>query len=561
MRYAQVVIGPAGSGKSTYCSFMQRHAQDSKRVIEVVNLDPAAEHFDYQPLVDIRDLIQLDDAMDDEELHYGPNGGLVFCLEFLIENQEWLKNQLCGGGDEEEDGLNVEPDDDYILFDMPGQIELFTHLNMGKQLVQLLESWNFRICTVFLVDSQFMIDGAKFLSGTMAALSVMANLEMPHVNVLTKMDLLSKTARKQLDKYLDPDPRALLGDVTQESAWGRSHRKLSEAIGSLIEDFSLSQEPQTPVPKKKKKTSVTSSWTYSSINAVEEHPCVWEYSIPDYKDRNKREQAWRDIKENCPGHTVEDCKAKWANVKTAFQNVKKKNKAKSGQGAENIQPHWPHWTAMQFYNQHYTSKSSSSVSTLDVEETQPGCSIHYENILLVVTPAIDYMKTALQPLKVLYPNMIYVNCLLQSYQKMLEYLQIHFTQVDTFINSCEAVFSKSPHHQHIIRTKYNNLNLPAISDRSCTTKTWLKTVLYYHNNFKEIKALLEILLQDDMRFVPMNVDDEESIQDLLLQIDNVIQYGEDADVKVHDFDPPEEEENDNVVTGDVMTRICIGATW
>ncbi|KAI8114861.1 hypothetical protein CVS40_12791 [Lucilia cuprina] len=154
---------------------------------------------------------------------------------------------------------------------------------------------------------------------------------------------------------------------------------------------SLSQEPQTPVPKKKKKTSVTSSWTYSSINgiqAVEEHPCVWEYSIPDYKDRNKREQAWRDIKENCPGHTVE-----WANVKTAFQNVKKKNKAKSGQGAENIQPHWPHWTAMQFYNQHYTSKSSSSVSTLDVEEIQPGCSMS-QNVSLPETAYSSLPDTA-----------------------------------------------------------------------------------------------------------------------------------------------------------------------
>ncbi|KAL9890859.1 GPN-loop GTPase 3-like isoform 2-T2 [Glossina fuscipes fuscipes] len=235
MRYAQIVIGPAGSGKSTYCTYMQRLAQDSKRLIEVVNLDPAAEHFDYQPAIDIRDLIQLDDAMEDEELRYGPNGGLVFCLEFLIENQEWLKSQLIGADPDNE--LSTDPDDDYILFDMPGQIELFTHLTMGKKLVQLLESWNFRICTVFLVDSQFMIDGAKFLSGTMAALSVMANLEMPHVNVLTKMDLLSKSARKQLDKYLDPDPRALLNDLTTESAWGRSHRKLSEAIGTLIEDF------------------------------------------------------------------------------------------------------------------------------------------------------------------------------------------------------------------------------------------------------------------------------------------------------------------------------------
>lgn len=67
--------------QSTYCSNIQRHAQDDKRKIEIVNLDPAAENFDYQPLVDIRELIQLDDAMDDEELHYGPNGGLVFCLE------------------------------------------------------------------------------------------------------------------------------------------------------------------------------------------------------------------------------------------------------------------------------------------------------------------------------------------------------------------------------------------------------------------------------------------------------------------------------------------------
>ncbi|KAL9890861.1 GPN-loop GTPase 3-like isoform 1-T1 [Glossina fuscipes fuscipes] len=175
--------------------------------------------------------------MEDEELRCGPNGGHVFCLEFLIENQEWLKSQLIGADPDNE--LSTDPGDDYILFDMPGQIELFTHLTMGKKLVQLLESWNFRICTVFLIDSQFMIDGAKFLSGIMAALRVMANLEMPHVNVLTKMCLLSKSARKQLYKYLDPDPRALLNDLKTESASGRSHRKLSEAIGTLIEDFRL----------------------------------------------------------------------------------------------------------------------------------------------------------------------------------------------------------------------------------------------------------------------------------------------------------------------------------
>jgi len=236
MRYAQFVMGPAGSGKSTYCSTIQQHAADGKRVVEIVNLDPAAEHFSYQPSVDIRDLIQLDDAMEDEELHYGPNGGLIFCLEYLLENSEWLREQLCGGSDNECEG---DPDDDYLIFDMPGQIELYTHLDTGRKLIKLLESWNFRLCGVFLIDSQFMTDGAKFLSGTMAALSVMANMEMPHINVLSKMDLLSKTARSQLDKYLEPDAHALLGEITSESAWGRKHRRLSEAIGNLIEDFSL----------------------------------------------------------------------------------------------------------------------------------------------------------------------------------------------------------------------------------------------------------------------------------------------------------------------------------
>lgn len=72
--------------QSTYCAHIQQHAADEKRTIEVVNLDPAAENFEYQPLVDIRELIHVDDAMDDEELHYGPNGALVFCIEYAFRS-------------------------------------------------------------------------------------------------------------------------------------------------------------------------------------------------------------------------------------------------------------------------------------------------------------------------------------------------------------------------------------------------------------------------------------------------------------------------------------------
>lgn len=83
------------------------------------------------------------------------------------------------------------------------------------------------------------MDGAKFMSGTMAALSVMVNLELPHVNILSKMDLLSKSARKQLEYYLDPDPHYLMGGMESGSRWNEKYRKLTESIGRLIDDYSL----------------------------------------------------------------------------------------------------------------------------------------------------------------------------------------------------------------------------------------------------------------------------------------------------------------------------------
>ena len=59
-------------------------------------------------------------------------------------------------------------DDDYYLFDCPGQIELYTHMKVMRRFVDILQTWNFRLCGVFLVDSHFMVDGATFLSGTMS---------------------------------------------------------------------------------------------------------------------------------------------------------------------------------------------------------------------------------------------------------------------------------------------------------------------------------------------------------------------------------------------------------
>ncbi|THU63874.1 hypothetical protein C4D60_Mb01t20450 [Musa balbisiana] len=81
MGYAHLVIGHAGIRKSTYCSSLYQHCETTRRTVHIVNLDPAAEHFDYPVAVDIRELICLDDRM--EELGLGQNGGLIYCMDMV----------------------------------------------------------------------------------------------------------------------------------------------------------------------------------------------------------------------------------------------------------------------------------------------------------------------------------------------------------------------------------------------------------------------------------------------------------------------------------------------
>ena len=117
--FGQVVIGSPGAGKTTYCEAMARFLKAIGRDVAIVNIDPANENVPYQADIDISELIQLEEVMDTFKL--GPNGGLVYCMEFLEKNLDWLLEKL----------QNIKKK--YLLIDCPGQVELYTHNTYGRE--------------------------------------------------------------------------------------------------------------------------------------------------------------------------------------------------------------------------------------------------------------------------------------------------------------------------------------------------------------------------------------------------------------------------------------------
>ena len=115
-----------------------------------------------------------------ESLGLGPNGGLLYCLEYLEENVEWLINRLRPYA---EQGL-------YFIFDTPGQAEIYTyHEGLFKVLSTLQKALDLRLCSLHLVDSHLCAEPFTFIAASLLSLQSMMRLELPHMNVLTKVDM------------------------------------------------------------------------------------------------------------------------------------------------------------------------------------------------------------------------------------------------------------------------------------------------------------------------------------------------------------------------------------
>jgi GTPase SAR1 family protein len=142
MPFGEIVCGSPGSGKSTYCFGKYQLFTALNRPISIVNLDPANDALPYPCAIDISSLITLGDVMDKHGL--GPNGGLLYCMEYLEVNFDWLEGRLKELGD-----------DAYVLFDLPGQVELSTNHESIKRIVKKLTKNAFRVCLNIFSLSHF----------------------------------------------------------------------------------------------------------------------------------------------------------------------------------------------------------------------------------------------------------------------------------------------------------------------------------------------------------------------------------------------------------------------
>lgn len=197
----------------------------------LINLDPAAEDssLPLTPEIDVRDLVCLEEAMREHGL--GPNGGLAYCMDYAAANADWLREKIA-------EALS-KGRDRFLIVDTPGQAELFSPGPHGSSLPSLLSSLSrepphVSLAAVLLLDSHLCTDGGKYLSGLLTALGSMIHLELPQVNVLSKID--------NLRSYQGANARAGQRNAAPALEFDIAHYASATGLRYLVHDLTTPSE-------------------------------------------------------------------------------------------------------------------------------------------------------------------------------------------------------------------------------------------------------------------------------------------------------------------------------
>ncbi|EDW58107.1 GPN-loop GTPase 1 [Drosophila virilis] len=171
-----IVLGMAGSGKTTFTRSLIQHAQAQFNPY-VVNLDPACREVPYAAHIDIRDTVNYREVMKQYQL--GPNGGIVTALNMFTTKMPKFAELVRRAG---------ERGHKWCIIDTPGQIEVFTWSASGSIITEGLATM-FPTIVVYVMDVVRSSCPTTFMSNMLYACSILYKTRLPFLIALNKIDL------------------------------------------------------------------------------------------------------------------------------------------------------------------------------------------------------------------------------------------------------------------------------------------------------------------------------------------------------------------------------------
>ena len=194
-------VGTAGSGKSTLVKAYKEWLDNSGIDAVTVNLDPGADSVPYDADIDIREWVSLGEVMDEYSL--GPNGAQIVAADLMAVNIKKMTEILSG--------IRTK----YVLVDTPGQLELFAFRESSNVIAEAFG--RDRSMVVYLSDPMLCRSSNGFVSNMMLASLVQFRLQLPTINILTKIDVLKEEEKDRLIGWYE-NPDALYDDLLANDA-------------------------------------------------------------------------------------------------------------------------------------------------------------------------------------------------------------------------------------------------------------------------------------------------------------------------------------------------------
>ncbi len=78
-----------------------------------------------------------------------------------------------------------------LIFDLPGQVELYINECSLKHVIERVSTeLHLKSCIIELFDCSYLYETNDFISLCMMSLCSLVNFNLPHVNILNKIDLM-----------------------------------------------------------------------------------------------------------------------------------------------------------------------------------------------------------------------------------------------------------------------------------------------------------------------------------------------------------------------------------